>query len=477
MRNLFRTSLLAVLVPAVLLLAAGCSDDDDTTTTGADMGQGSELRIVHASPDAPAVDIYAEGVTTPLATNVAYGDATPYLELAAGEYNIQLRGAGSAAGSAPAFETGMLTIPDGAKITAAAVGLFNSNAADDKFRVLTFAEGFDAAGAGNAIVRIIHASADAPTVALDVGNNGNADVPNFERFGDTGAAGVPLPANTELQIAVWAGEPLSRVTVFTTPQLPEGAELFVFATGLLGKLPREDDGFSLLAVAPTGAIGFVKQNPVVFALHASPDAPAVDIYAGDAELVDNLSFGNISAPIQVAPGSYTLSFRSFDNGPEAASATTPALAAGERYLAVASGYLLSGTPAFTLLPYADGFDLSSDAPLVRVLHASPDAPPVDVGTVSGGTVTAVEAFTNLSFTEVSTVAGPELPVGTLPIGIAGAGTTEAVASFSVPTATGVRAFAIAAGSFGAESPGERFRLLIVDTASYPWASAELLPVE
>lgn len=472
MKDLFRNSLLAVLVPAVLMLAAGC-DDDDLAGPGADMGTGAAVRIVHASPDAPAVDIYAEGVSAPLATNIAYGDATPYLNLAAGDYNIQLREFDSPSDSAPAFETGMLTIPDGARITAAAVGLLNSNNADDRFRVLTFAEDFAEAGAGNAIVRIIHAGADAPTVALDVGNDGVPEVPVFERFGDTGASGVPLPANTELQIAVWAGEPLARVTVFTTPQLPEGAELFVFATGLLGNLPREDAGFSLLAVVPTGALGFVKQNPVVFALHASPDAPPVDIYAGEAELVDNLSFGEISAPIQVAPGSYTLSFRPFDNGPEAASATTPVLEAGERYLAVASGYLLSGEPEFTLLPYADSFDLGAMEPRVRVIHASPDADAVDVGTVSGGTLTAVSDFTNLSFSDDSKASGTVIPVGTLPIGVAATGSTSPLASFGVTTALGVRAFAVAAGSLS--GPGETFRLLVVDTATYPWASAEVLP--
>ena len=291
---------------------------------------------------------------------------------------------------------------------------------------------------------------------------------DFARFSDTGASGVALPANTELQIAVWAGTPLSRVTVFTTPQLPEGAELFVIATGLLGELPRDEAGFSLLAITPSGALGFVKQNPVVFALHASPDAPAVDIYAGNAELVSGLSFGDLSAPIQVAPGSYTLSFRASQSGAEAATATTPALVAGERYLAVASG-----SPSFTMLPYADAFDLSSSDPLVRVIHASPDAGAVDVGTVDNGMVTAVGDYSDLSFGQASRAVGTALPVGVLPIGVASAGDTTPLVSFDVATASGVRAFAVAAGSVA--GPGEAFRLLLVDTTTYPWASAEVLP--
>lgn len=469
-----RTRWLVAAMSMLIVFAIGCSDDDESPMLAPDMGSGAMVRVVHASPDAPAVDVYAEGVTAPLIQDLAYGETSAYLDLAAGTYNIQLRAAGSPAGSTPAFETGDLAIPDGAKITAAAVGLLSSSDAADKFRVLPLVENFAAPGTGNAAVRIIHASADAPTVALDVGNDAAPEVTGFDRFADTGEAGVALPANTELQVAVWAGNPLSRVTVFTTPQLPDGGELFVIATGLLGKLPRETDGFSLLAVGPNGSIGFIKQNPVVFALHSSPDAPPVDIYAGGAELVNNLSFGEISGAIQVPPASYTLSFRATGSSAEAAAATTPVLAAGERYLAIASGFLGgTGDQAFTLLPFADAFALDTTSPQVRVIHASPDAPPVDVGTVSGGTLTPVADFTNLAYKEGSSASGTTLPVGTLPIGVAATGTTTPVASFDVGTSAGLRAFAVAAGSL--TGTGETFRLVVVDTGTFPWTAAEVAP--
>jgi hypothetical protein len=439
------------------------------------MGEGATLRVVHASPDAPAVDVYAKGVSSPLIQNLSYGETSDYLDIAAGNYIIELRPAGSPASSAPAFSTDELTIPEGAKITTVAAGLLGSSNADDKFRVLVYAEGFVAPGAGNAAVRIVHASADAPTVALDVGNDAAPEVTGFGRFDDTGDAGVALPANTELQIAVWAGSPLARVTVFTTPQLPEGAELFVIATGLLGKLPREMDGFNLLAVGPSGSIGFIKQNPVVFALHGSPDAPAVDIYAGGAELAANLAFGQISGAIQVPPGSYTLSFRAAGSMTEAAAIDTPALAAGERYLAIASGFLGgSGDQAFTLLPFGDGFNLGTNDPQVRVIHASADAPTVDVGPVSSGEISPVSDYTNLSYKDASTASGTVLPNGTLTVGIAATGTTTPVASFSITTSSGLRAYAVAAGSFA--GMGESFRLVVVNTSTFPWSAAEVSPL-
>jgi hypothetical protein len=463
----------AVALAATLAFGAGCSDDDDNpimsppgddktpAVTNLDYGQtsgyatldnGAMLRAIHASPDAPAVDVYVEGAN--------------------GSYTVELRGAGADAGSDPAF-TVDVTIPDNAKVTAVASGLLNSSSDSDRFRILPLVENFDNPGAGNAAVRVVHASPDAPTVDLDLGDDGSADIPNFERFADTGAAGAALPAGTELQIGILAGG--SRVTAFTTPELPEGAELFVIATGLLSELPRETDGFSLLAVGPSGSIGFIKQNPVVFALHASPDAPNVDIYAGAARLVEDLAFAELSGALQVPPGSYDLDFKATGQSGTAATLTTPALAAGERYLAIASGFL-TDAPAFRLLPYGDAFGEASSEALVRVVHASPDAPAVDVGTYSGDTVTPVGDFTNLAFEDDSPAQGTALPVGNLPIGIAGAGTTDAVAKFTVPTSPGLKAFAVAVGAFTPEANQESFRLVVVvANDDLSWQSLEITP--
>jgi hypothetical protein len=295
-------------------------------------------------------------------------------------------------------------------------------------------------------------------------------VPNFARFAETGADGVALPANTELQIAVWAGSPLQRVTVFTTPRLPAGGELFVIATGLLGKLPRETEGFSLYAITSAGAVGFVKQNPVVFALHGSPDAGPVDILAGTTELVTDIAFGELSGAIQVPPAAYTLSFRTTSGA--TVNADTPALAAGERYLAIASGFAGGSTPAFTLLPYADALQPNGGA-TVRVVHASPDAPAVDIGTASGNTVTPIEDFSGLGFSDASASAGTELPAANLTVGVAAANTTDAVATFNITTTAGLRAKVVAVGSLG--GTGESFRLIVVNTSVFPWMAAEVLP--
>ncbi len=475
----FRNNRLMTLLLAsfALLALTGCSDDDDNSPMNptVDLGQGAQIRVTHASPDAPAVDVYAKGVATPLVTGLAYTETTPYLDIAPGDYVIELRAAGADPASAPAYETGQLTVPDGAVITALAVGLLGSMDADAMFRVMPLVEDWQDPGAGNAAVRIIHGSADAPAVAIDVANDGSPEISDFARFADTGAAGVALPAGAALDVGIWAGNPLDRVTAFRTPALPE-ANIILVATGLLGELPRDTDGFGLLAIGPDGTVGLIRQNPSVFVLHASPDAPAVDVFVGGTmtELVDALSFGDLSPAVQVPPASYNLDVKVAASGALAASVTTPELMAGERYLAVATGFALGGQPAFQLLPLADEFGMGAEA-LVRVVHASPDAPAVDVGTWNGKSFAPVDAFTGLGFGATSAGSGQAIPAAALTLGVAAAGQTEPVATFDVNVNAGLRAFAVAAGSLTGN--GEAFRLVLVDATSFPWAAVSVFPNE
>jgi hypothetical protein len=467
---MFRKSFLFSALAFAFLLPVGCSDDDDFNQQLAN----AFLRAIHASPDTGAVDIYVEGVSTPLFSNLAYGETRPFISVASGTYVIQIRPAGAPATSAPVFETGNVQIGSGLVISAVAVGLSTAApGSDEALRVLPLVEDFGASASGMIRVRILHGSATAPTVAIDVGDDGAPEVRGLQRYADTGAEGVMLPANQALQVGILADASLARVTAFTIPALPEGSEVIVIATGLLEKLPREDDGFALLAIGPTAAIGFIQQNPVLYALHASPDADPVDILAGGAVLVGNLGFGQLSDTVQVPPGAYELDFRLTGSASIFFKDTTPALQAGWSYLAVATGFATGGAPGFQVLPFAEGFDGDPTDALLTLIHASPDAPRVDVGPSSNGNVTALADFTDIGFGESSGAAGTMLPVASLTIGVAETGTTNAVAEFDLTIPGGLRAYGIAIGSL--LGTGESFRLLIVDTSTSPWTAAAVAP--
>ena len=434
------------------------------------------LRAVHASPDAPAVDVYAEGIAVPIISALAYGDASLYFPVPAGTYNIQLRASPSTEADPVAFETGPLTLEADQKITAVASGFLTSMDEADKFRILPLVEDFGTPQ--SALVRIVHAGPDAPSVDIDVGDDGSVDYSDLARFADTGAAGIALPSGEALQVGIRVAGG-DRVTAFTTPALPDGEEIFVIATGTLAQPARADDGFSLLAVASTGSLGFIKQNPVVYALHGSPDAPAVDIYAGDALLVENLAFGELSGTVQVPPGTYTLDFyvTGTGTGSPTASFDTPDLMGGSAYLAVAAGELApeNTEEAFTLLAFEELFDPTEMA-RVRAIHASGDAPAVDIGTVNAGTgEIETVLFQNLAWSESSDDIGLEVPVGDLTIGVAATGSTTPVATFDITTAAGLQTFAVAAGALAPDGVEEAFRLLLVVVSANPWIGAEVLP--
>lgn len=480
MRNPFRNVALSKTLLALPLVVACGDDGNDVTDTDDDPpAETASLRVVHASAGAPAVDVYAEGIDEPLISDLAYGEASAYIEVPAGTYNIQVRAAGAPTTEDPVYQTGDLSLAADATVTAIAAGDLASDDEADRFRVLALAEGFGAAGDG-ARVRVVHASYDAPTVGIDVGNDDPSapELDGLARFADSGAAGVELPAGSALQLGIAAGG--DTVTAFTTPELPAGGELFVIAIGRLGELPRQDTGFSLLAVGPSGVIGRIPQNPTVFALHASPDAPTVDIReaSGDALLIGDLAYGELGQ-VQVPPGSYTLDVygAGAEPGAPAASAATPTLAAGERYLAIASGFLspIGDEEPFQLLAVADEFALEASGARVRAIHASPDAPVVDIGTVTGIIMDAPRLLEDVPFTGASDGEGLAVPAAELTLGIAAADSANAAATFDVTTADGLRTFAVAMGALSPAKDEASFELGLVITSSWPWTVARVAP--
>ncbi|MFN3201076.1 MAG: DUF4397 domain-containing protein [Bradymonadia bacterium] len=460
---------------------------------GGEAGMGGEvmppeslrLRVVHAASDAPAVDVYVQGSNEPAISGLTYQDTSTYLEIEAGAYTFEVRPAGAAFDSEPVFVSPELDLPGNANITVIAAGFLGGETDEDAFRLVPQVEGFGAPSDESARVRIVHAGADAPAVGIDVGADGDVEIASVERFADTGAEGVPLPAGQALQVGLTtADEAAALVTSFTTPELPGGADLFVIATGSFATRANADDGFGLLAVGPEGTIGFIQQNPAVYALHAGPDAPAVDVFAGDAELIDNLDYGMISQPIIVPPGTYTLDAFGHAEGsqrPEGRGAATLAdaeLMAGERYLVYASGTanVLGGGEEINLAVVTDQFTVDADNAVVRVVHASHDAPPVDVGPIANGAVAPV--FEELEYGESTDAAGLPLPPGEIRVGVAATGTPTPVEAFDLDLTAGLRAFTLATGFLSPMLENEQpFGLMVVNTAAWPWTVAQVAPTE
>jgi len=132
------------LVGLVAALAACDSDSNDPAAT-------ASIRVVHGSPDAPAVDVFVDGQS--VLTNVAYQAASPYLEVKAGTRNVQVRAAG---GGATVIDADLVK-QDGDVHTVIATNLLAS------IEPLVLTDDNSAPAAGNFKLRLVHG---APNVGL-----------------------------------------------------------------------------------------------------------------------------------------------------------------------------------------------------------------------------------------------------------------------------------------------------------------------
>jgi hypothetical protein len=76
----------AMTLLAMLALGAGCDDDDPTSPPPT---QQSRVRVLHASPDAPNVDVLVDGAV--VLNNVPFKGYSNYLSVPAGARNFKVR--------------------------------------------------------------------------------------------------------------------------------------------------------------------------------------------------------------------------------------------------------------------------------------------------------------------------------------------------------------------------------------------------
>jgi hypothetical protein len=168
----------------------------------------ADVRVLHASPDAPAVDVYLDDTIVDALTNVPFGTISDYLEVPAGDHNVKVYATGTTAD--PVIDADV-PVAAGAAYTIAATGAL----ADIAPQVL---EDDVSASCSTAKVRVVHFSADAP--AVDVATAGStpeeAVVKGLEYPDATGW--LELPGGTyDLEVRL-AGEttvalPLPDVTI------------------------------------------------------------------------------------------------------------------------------------------------------------------------------------------------------------------------------------------------------------------------
>ena len=220
-RAIMTRSKLLVAAALVAALAAGVV----MAPQGADAQQATgRVRIMHASPDTPPVDIFVDGQKA--VTALAFPNNTGYVALPAGGHNVKVFVSPSDGTGTPALQA-TLEVVAGKDVTVLATG----RVGDGSLALTLFEDDNRTPSGNNAHVRLIHASPDAPPVNVAVAGT-DTNVFTGVAFRNVSPY-VPVPAGTySLDVKVNA----TGATVLTIPNLKLDARTVytAVAVGLAG---------------------------------------------------------------------------------------------------------------------------------------------------------------------------------------------------------------------------------------------------
>ncbi len=127
-----------------------------------DVAMAQRVRVVHASPDAPAVDVLVDGQRA--IDGLPYAEYTDYVTLPAGQHTFQVRVAGT---ETVVTET-TATLTSGLDVTVVAAG-FVTAGRPNPFRLVLLVDNNTPPADGRTHVRVVHAAPSAPNVDVYFG--------------------------------------------------------------------------------------------------------------------------------------------------------------------------------------------------------------------------------------------------------------------------------------------------------------------
>ncbi|MFA7379359.1 MAG: DUF4397 domain-containing protein [Bacteroidia bacterium] len=327
-------------------------------------GDTTSIAIYHGSTDAPAVDIYARGVQTPLVGNAAYGAITSYLNVKTTDLIIDVKAAGSSARlvsyQAPLSTLGL---QDSALVVFAS-GFLNpaqnkNGAAFGLFAALSNGSVVPLPLQSPARVQVIHNSADPAASSVDIWLINKTQATSskiIDNFAFRTATGyVELPSGDELAVAV-AGASSTSITDTLLSQslgvLPSGGRFVAMANGvvLVNNFESNPGGKSInfrLTLLNGREAASTANKVDIAVVHGATDAPAVDIaVSGGPVLVPNVQFGEATANYLAAdPNNIRLEVRPAGSSSVVAAYAAPlSVFKDSAIVAFASGFLSPNIP-------------------------------------------------------------------------------------------------------------------------------------
>lgn len=230
-----KLSALLALTLSLGIVGSACSDDDPASPTPTT----ANVRVVHASPDAPNVDVLVDDAV--VLTDVPYQAVSSYVAVPAGTRNVKV----NATGTATTVINADLALSAGASYTVMATGLVAA------IQPLVLEDDLSNPAAGNAKVRLVHGAPSAPNVDIYVTAPG-ADIAMLSPT----LVNVPFRGYSDY-LEVPAGNYQVRVTVAGTKTVAiDSGTLSLMAGEIRTGLALDETGGG----APFGAIVLADKN-------------------------------------------------------------------------------------------------------------------------------------------------------------------------------------------------------------------------
>jgi hypothetical protein len=399
----------------------------------------TQLRAIHASADAPNVDVLVGG--TKVLTNVPYKTASGFLTIHSGTTRVQVNPTGSATSVidvSPMLEANL-------QYSAVAVGSAAASApAGQKITAVLVADPGNVPASGSVKIRVIHGAQAVPAVDIYVTAPG-AVLPALPTIANLAFTGV-APASGLKALEVTAGSYQVRATVAGTRTVAYDSGSVALAANsdlLITAIPASGVSPVALLIAPGSGAAFVVSDSraALRIAHLSPNVPAVDVFLkspGAANSAANRALQNVTFPtnsgyLNVAAGTYDGSVALAGSLAGVLNLNGAALAANTSTSVFAIGLLNgTGSQVLQLKAFVDDRLPVAGKAKVRVLHLAPDAPAVDVVVLSGSGIIAATPVSNLAYPN-ATPASLELAPGTYTLAVV----PHSAVTPILPTAAGV----------------------------------------
>jgi hypothetical protein len=329
-----------------------------------DPAQIGFLRVVHAAPDTPPVDVYVN--SSPLVSGLEYGLATGRTNVINGQYTVYIVERGSeppASGAAPAspLASAGIDLPVGASILLVLTGTA------DQLTLTLFEESNEPLDAELSRVSVIHAVPAAAEVTVQ--QNGETII-NPVGLGQR-SENVELPnAETVLDFVI-DGE-----TVFSYPfnPLPRTDYMLVFH----GRMSAEEDVPDQYGVLAYDHL--VSGRAEVRAINASTAATSLDIYLNGQLFSPNVGANSAGERQTIPDGQYNIAV--YPAGADVQGEAAPLVETQFTLLPdTAQALIITGGDEFLqVLPFAEDLSpLAPDTARIAYINALESAPAAQVG--------------------------------------------------------------------------------------------------